>query len=88
MPVFEEWRVADLCSRRVRVRVWNVASPRPAHLDSDNSRRNDTSRNRIGFRNATTASLYAYRRTLSCVAVPLLHIATTLSHINIVYRAD
>ena len=84
MPVFEEWRVADLCSRRVRVRVWNVASPRPAHLDSDNSRRN-----RIGFRNATTASLYAYRRTLSCVAVPLLHIAiATLSHIDIVYRAD
>ena len=88
MPVIEECRVADLCLRRVRVRVWNVASPRPAHLDSDNSWRNDTSRNRIGFRNATTASLYAYRRTLSCVAVPLLHIATTLSHIDIVYRAD
>ena len=62
MPVFEEWRVAGLCSRRVRVRVWKVASPRPAH--SDNSGKNDTSETRIGFRNATVASVYAYRRTL------------------------
>ena len=88
MPVFEEWRVADVCSRRVRVRVWNVASPRPTHQDSDNSRRNDVSQNRIGFRNATTASLYPYRRTLSCVPVSLLHIAIKLSHIDIVYRAE
>ena len=88
MPVFEERRVAGLCSRRVRVSVWNVASPRPAHMDSDNCRRKDTSRTGIGFRNVTTASLYPYRRTVSCVAVPLLHIATTLSHIDIVYRAD
>ena len=88
MPVFEEWRVAGLCSRRVRVTVWKVASPRPAHLNSDNSGRNDTSRTRIGFRNTTAASLYAYRRTLSCVAASLLHIATTLSHIDIFYRAD
>ena len=88
MPVFEEWRVAGQCSRRVRVRVWKVASPLPAHLDSDNSRRNDTSRTRIGFRNTNAASLYAYRQTLSCVAASLLHIETTLPHIDIVYCAE
>ena len=59
MPVFKEWRVAGLCSRRVRVRVWKVALPRPAHLDSDNCGRNDKSRTTIGLRNATAVLLYA-----------------------------
>ena len=88
MPVFEEWRVAGLCSRRVRVRVWKVASPRPAHLDSDYSGRNYTSRTRIGFINATAASLSTITASLSCIAVSLLHVAATISHIDIFCRAE
>ena len=93
MPVFEEWRVAGLCSRRVRVRVWRVAPPRPAHLDSDNFDRSDTSRTRKGFINATAAnytpiaeryrvSLYMYcilqQRYHTSISVKRAHLKTVL----------
>ena len=87
MPVFEEWRVAGLCSRRVRVRVWKVAPPRPAHLDADNFDRSDRSLTRKLFINATAANYTPiaerYRVYMYCILQQRYHTSISVKRAHI-----